>query len=146
MEETMKQSGEKGMPSIYPVMLSVLGLALAACEDKPSGANVAPPAAAVAPQTVQPVTPKIEAPKAAEKTPESAQAEADAALADKVKAALGADRALKGSTVDVGVSGGVVTLFGTADTRAHRDRAAQLVANVPGVKSVKNQMVIVAGS
>lgn len=143
----MKHSRNKRMASIaYPVVLSVLGLALAACEEKPSADNAAPPAVAVAPQTVQPITPKIETPKPADKAPESAQAKEDAALADKVKSALGADPALRASTVDVGVSSGVVTLFGTADTRAHRDKAAQLAANVPGVKSVKNQMVIVAGS
>jgi hypothetical protein len=146
----MMPRGEKRISSVtYPLVLGVLALALVACEEKPAGGNAAPAPVVVAPQTVvQSVQPKIEPPKPAEaqKAPESPQAAEDAALAEKVKGALGADRALRASTVDVGVSSGVVTLFGTADTLAHRDRAAQLAANVPGVKSVKNQMVIVAGS
>lgn len=141
----MKQSA--GMASIiYPLVLGALGLALAACEEKSSAGNTVSAPVAVAPQAVQPAEPKIETPKPAAKAPESAQASEDTALAEKVKSVLGADPALRASTVDVGVSSGVVTLFGTADTRAHRDKAAQLAANVPGVKSVKNQMVIVAGS
>lgn len=143
----MKQNEKRYLSSmVYPVVVGVLGLAVAACEEKPSGSNTAP--AAAAPQTVQPVAPKSEAPKSADaqKAPGSAQADADAALAAKVKSVLGADAALGASSVDVSVSGGVVTLYGTADTRAHRDKAAQLAANVPGVKSIKNQMVIVAGS
>jgi osmotically-inducible protein OsmY len=141
----MKQS-ESIARIACPLVSCVLGLALAACEDKPSAGTPVP--VAVAPQVVQQVQPKIEPPKPAEtpKTPEAIQAGEDSALAEKVKSALGADPALRSSTVDVGVSGGVVTLFGTSDTRAHRDKAAQLAANVPGVKSVKNQMVIVAGS
>jgi hyperosmotically inducible periplasmic protein len=150
MGKIMMPRGEKQISSVaYPLAAGVLALALAACEEKPSGNALPVAPVAVAPQAVvQPVQPKIEPPKPADvqKAPESPQATEDAALAEKVKSALGADRALRASTVDVGVSGGVVTLFGTADTREHRDRAAQLAANVPGVKSVKNQMVIVAGS
>jgi osmotically-inducible protein OsmY len=145
MEKIMKQR-ESMMRITYPLVVGVLGLALAACEEKPAAGNTAPAPVAVAPQAVQPAEPKIEAPKPAAKAPESTQANEDTVLADKVKSVLGADPALRASTVDVGASGGVVTLFGTADTPAHRDKAAKLAANVPGVKSVKNQMVIVAGS
>jgi len=48
--------------------------------------------------------------------------------------------------IDAGVSDGVVTLYGTADNKKNRDKAARVAAGVPGVKSVKNEMVIVAGS
>ncbi len=67
-------------------------------------------------------------------------------LANKIKAALGADPALKVLAIDAAVADGAVTLYGTANNRALRERAAKVVADVPGVKSVKNELVIVAGS
>jgi osmotically-inducible protein OsmY len=39
-----------------------------------------------------------------------------------------------------------VTLYGTANTRARREKAAKVASGVAGVKSVKNELVIVAGS
>src|SRR6267143_1029387 len=62
------------------------------------------------------------------------------------KAALGADPALKVLAIDASVSDGAVTLYGTANNRALREKAAKVVSGVPGVKSVKNELVIVAGS
>jgi osmotically-inducible protein OsmY len=67
-------------------------------------------------------------------------------LAGKVKSALGADPKLKMLAIDANASDGVVTLYGTADNKANRDRAAKVTSGVSGVKSVKNEMVIVAGS
>ncbi|HTQ72988.1 MAG TPA: BON domain-containing protein [Burkholderiales bacterium] len=67
-------------------------------------------------------------------------------LAGKVKSALGADPALKTLAIDAAASDGVVTLYGTADNKRNRDKAARVAAGVPGVKSVKNELVIVAGS
>jgi len=68
------------------------------------------------------------------------------ALAGKVKSALGADPALKMLAIDAGASDGVVTLYGTANTKKNRDKAGKVASGVPGVKSVKNELVIVAGS
>src|SRR6266513_144868 len=67
-------------------------------------------------------------------------------LANKIKAALGADPSLKVLAIDAAVADGAVTLYGTANNRALRERAAKVVAGVPGVKSVRNELVIVAGS
>jgi len=67
-------------------------------------------------------------------------------LAGKVKSALGADPALKMLAIDAGASDGVVTLYGTANTKKNRDRAEKVASGVPGVRSVKNELVIVAGS
>jgi osmotically-inducible protein OsmY len=67
-------------------------------------------------------------------------------LVGKVKSALGADPALKMLAIDAGAADGVVTLYGTADNKVHRDKAAKVASGVPGVKSVKNELVIVAGS
>jgi osmotically-inducible protein OsmY len=85
-----------------------------------------------------------ELPKSLE--PEKPAVDENKELAGKVKSALGADPALKLLAIDAGASDGVVTLYGTADNKKNRDRAARVAAGVPGVKSVKNELVIVAGS
>jgi len=41
---------------------------------------------------------------------------------------------------------GAVTLFGTTPTASDREQAARVAAGVDGVRSVKNNLVIVAGS
>jgi hyperosmotically inducible periplasmic protein len=70
----------------------------------------------------------------------------DAALAARVKAALSAEPALRSVTVDVKSTDGVVTLYGTADSSAKSHQAAIVAMNVDGVRSVKNEMVVVRGS
>ncbi len=70
----------------------------------------------------------------------------DAALASRVKAALSAEPALQSVTVEVVAIDGVVTLNGTADTHASSDQAARRALDVDGVRSVKNEIVIVRGS
>ena len=105
-----------------------------------------------APQAQQaPTEGKIEIAKAPVVAPKPVEPEKPAidenkVLAGKVKSALGADPALKMLAIDAGASDGVVTLYGTADNKKNRDKAAKVAAGVPGVKSVKNELVIVAGS
>ncbi len=70
----------------------------------------------------------------------------DAALEARVKAALSADSGLRSITVDVKSADGVVTLYGTADTPATSHRAALVALGVDGVRSVKNEMIVVRGS
>jgi hyperosmotically inducible periplasmic protein len=86
----------------------------------------------------------VVAPKPVE--PEKPAVDENKVLAGKVKSALGADPVLKLLAIDAGASDGVVTLYGTADNKKNRDKAAHVAAGVPGVKSVKNELVIVAGS
>lgn len=116
---------------------------LAAC-DSPK-----PPEVALKPVTI--ATPPAPAPKPvaiASAQPPKADAgkTADTELADRVKAALAAEPGLGSFTMDVTASDGVVSLFGTAPNRATRDRAAAAAAKVEGVRSVKNNLAIVAGS
>jgi len=70
----------------------------------------------------------------------------DAVLEARVKAALSADSGLRSVTVDVKSTDGVITLYGTADTPATSHRAALVALGVDGVRSVKNEMVVVRGS
>jgi len=103
-----------------------------------------PAAETLAQPTPPPVEAKIEPAKPV--AGPTAAADEDSLLAQKVKSAFGDDPNLKLLAIDAGASGGVVTLYGTANTLANRERAARVASAVPGVKSVKNQLVIVAGS
>jgi hypothetical protein len=64
----------------------------------------------------------------------------DAALTTRVKLALGDDPVLKTYSLDISVSQGIVTLFGTVDTMSDRIKAGDLALNVPGVQSVRNNI------
>lgn len=120
---------------------------LAACDQIQSLWKSEPPSQAQAPLEgkIEIATAKsVEIPKPVE--PAKPAVDENKVLAGKVKSALGADPALKLLAIDAGASDGVVTLYGTADNKNNRDRAARVAAGVPGVKSVKNELVIVAGS
>src|SRR5712692_5968135 len=141
----------KGHGALSAVTAGALVLSLAACDQiqslwksdektNPAVGTVAQP----------PVEGKIEVAKAIE-IPKSIETpkppfDENKALANKVKSALGADPALKFLAIDAVASDGAVTLYGTANNRALREKAARVASSVPGVKSVRNELVIVAGS
>jgi hyperosmotically inducible protein len=64
----------------------------------------------------------------------------DAAITSAVKTKLLADTAVSGLKIDVDTSAGVVTLSGTANTRAESDRAAALARETNGVTRVVNNL------
>jgi hyperosmotically inducible protein len=70
----------------------------------------------------------------------------NATLAARVVAALRRDPAVGTLGIDVVSADGAVTLFGTAATAGDREKAAKVAASVDGVRSVLNNLVIVAGS
>ncbi len=143
---------EKGRGALAAAAAGALVLSVAACDQIQSlwkseeSAN--PATGTLTQQALKPTEAPIAATKSADtrSVVESREIDEDSVLAAKVKSALGADPALRLLAIDTGVAGGVVTLYGTADTRAHREKAAQIASSVPGVKSVNNQLVIVAGS
>jgi hypothetical protein len=81
-----------------------------------------------------------------EKVALASNANVDAALAAKVKAAILSRPGLRSVTVDVNAVDGVITLYGTADTPIMSHQVAMAALDVAGVRSVKNEMVIVKGS
>ena len=121
------------------LMAGMLALALAACGDEtpPPRIPKAAPPAAPAPEAKAPPAPKLAEP---------AQPSADQALADRVKAALRAERGINAEGIDITVKDGTVTLFGTAETKMKREMAGKIAAAVAGVKSVDNKLAVVAGS
>lgn len=64
----------------------------------------------------------------------------NAALTTKVKAALLADEMVKGTQINVDSNNGVVTLNGTVDSAAHKQKAEQVASAVSGVTRVQNSL------
>ena len=142
----------KGHGAFSAVTAGALVLGLAACDQiqslwkseektNPVAGSVAQPKPAEG--TIQVAKP-VELPKSIEapKPP----VDENKVLEKKIKSALGADPALKILAIDAAVTDGAVTLYGTANNRALREKVAKVVSGVPGVKSVRNELVIVAGS
>lgn len=119
---------------------------VAACDGgkPPEPAATAPVVAAPKPVVTPPAAPA--ATPAAVPAPPSAKQQADSDLARRVKAALEAEPRIRGFAIDVTAKDGAVALFGTALTKERRDVAGQVAKRVSGVKSVDNNLAIVAGS
>lgn len=66
----------------------------------------------------------------------------DAGIGTKVKANLATDETVKTSQLDVGVQKKVVTLSGTVDTPAIKERAVAVARGTDGVADVVDQIVI----
>lgn len=64
----------------------------------------------------------------------------DTAITTRIKASYFQDEDVKGSTIQVDTFKGNVQLSGTADSRVGIDRAVQIARDVPGVKSVRNDI------
>lgn len=82
----------------------------------------------------------------AEKFAASGDPAADATLAVRVKTALIVEPSIKGMNIDVESKDGVVSLFGTVDNLANRDKLTQVASAVEGVRSVLNNVKIISGS
>lgn len=66
----------------------------------------------------------------------------DAALTDKVKAAIASEPALKGTKANVSTKEGVVHLSGTVNSRAERAMLIAVARKVEGVKTVKTDLAV----
>jgi osmotically-inducible protein OsmY len=75
---------------------------------------------------------------------ESPAEHSDAWLGMKVKSALLFHRNVRATKTDVNVEDGVVTLSGEASSLAQKELATEYAGDVEGVKSVKNDMAIIA--
>jgi hyperosmotically inducible protein len=82
-------------------------------------------------------------------TPSAAPAPAsvaDTELSGMVKSALTSTKGMEIGGVEVEAANGVVTLYGTVDAPAEKDRAATLALEIDGVRSVVNNLVVIRGS
>lgn len=85
---------------------------------------------------------------AADKTSEAASKTASAAsdtwITTKVKTKIVGDKALKGASLDVSTTGGIVTLTGTVRTEAQRKHAIAVTKATKGVKDVDDKTTVSA--
>jgi osmotically-inducible protein OsmY len=65
-----------------------------------------------------------------------------AALTAKIKSKMALDDTVEAARIDVDTSGSVVTLSGTVDSQAERERALQLARETEGVTSVVDALKI----
>jgi hypothetical protein len=136
------------------LVVAVAGLALAACDQKPTpqavgndldramgkAGDALEKAGDLAQEKLH------EAGKAvADKTPEAAATADDLTLAARVKTALIAEPNVKARDVNVETKNGVVSLYGKADSGEAKALAEKVASGVEGVKSVSNRLVV-AGS
>lgn len=128
------------------VCIALMLLLLAACDGgkPPESAPVKSTSSAPLP-VIAPAPAQVAAPKDQPAQP-SAKQKADAQLAGRVKAALDAEPQIHGFAIDVTADNGKVALFGTVHTKARRDMAERIAKGQAGVKSVDNNLAIVAGS
>jgi hyperosmotically inducible periplasmic protein len=112
-------------------------LALAACDKPQTNADVAPtpPPAVQVPLAAKPIEP-----------PPAPQPSPAAQLKAKVKSALRNSTNLDAQGVDVTAADGVVTLYGTVPAAEESRKIAAFVAQVDGVRSVVNNLVVIRGS
>jgi hypothetical protein len=84
----------------------------------------------------------------AARPPAAGQLAADMELSSKVKQALRAPEsgAAPSGYLEVAATDGVVTLNGTVQVPAEKERAALVALEVEGVRSVVNNLVVVRGS
>src|SRR5688500_5572489 len=66
----------------------------------------------------------------------------DPGITTAVKTKLAADDTVKAYQIDVDTKGGVVTLNGTVETQAAKDRAIQLARETDGVSSVDDRLTV----
>lgn len=136
-------TGEGDLKSVMLAGLVASVFVLAACDQKPSSGDATVQRTDKA--AIQ-TKPAAEPAKSATGTPApgTGKEKEGAELAARVKSALNAAPRLTG--IDVVASDGVVTLYGTVDSNADRATAERMAAKVAGVKSVKNDLVVLKGS
>jgi osmotically-inducible protein OsmY len=127
---------------LYAASAAIIAAGLAACDSQVP----VEPVAAKKPAAAPPANPA----KAADEfrstvTPKPAPA-ADAELGEKVKRALTGTPGVEIGAIEVAAAGGVVTLYGTVEQPAEKDRAAILALSIDGVRSVVNNLVVIRGS
>ncbi len=139
----MRRNNQRHGKSLILVITASGALALAACGESsppPPKPQAAAPAPAAPQAQAAPAPAVAPAPAPADKP------DPDKALAAKVHDALRASLGSLADGIDVTASSGTVTLWGTVPEAAKRHVALRAASGVAGVKSVKDNMAVVAGS
>ena len=125
-------------PMVLALVASVALIAAGCSEDAPSKTSSTNTTMG---QKLDATTEKI-ASNTDKATANAAEAIDDAAITTKVKAAVLAEPGLKTLQINVDTKDAVVTLAGTVDSRALKERATQIAQAVGGVRSVIDNLVV----
>jgi osmotically-inducible protein OsmY len=128
------------------LLLAAASLALAACNEPSEPLSQAPGSPPASPRVTgapgsDAAVPAPQSPVA--KSSPQQRLEADMELSSKVKDVL---QTSGSSRIEVAANDGVVTLYGTVDTPADKDRIAVAALEVDGVRSVVNNLVVMRTS
>lgn len=128
----------------------LVAVALNACDSSPrtspgSGSDSIQPMQGEATRNDEPRDPSTLGPTALAGQPPAPAGTvdvADAAINIQVREALVAEPQLRGATIDVRTTGGIVILHGQAASARAKAIATQVAAAVSGVKHVKNELIV----
>lgn len=136
VRDQLIEQGERAMRQLTRVGISVLAAAMV----------VAPCAAMAQSSTKDKAEQKAEQAKdKAKSTTESAKTGvSDSWITGKTKMALYADERVSGTQVNVDTKDGMVTLRGKVDSAEAKSAAESVAKGIDGVKSVKNELQVVA--
>lgn len=85
---------------------------------------------------------RIDETRQLEKASDAGKPLSDSGLTQIVKSALQSESSLDARKIDVENHNGNVTLHGTVDSQAQREKAARIVASVGGVRTVVNSLTV----
>jgi len=119
--------------TVLAAIVAATALMSAGCSDRHPGETVG--------QKLDRTTDKVAA-NTERATKETAVVVDDAAITTKVKSAVFAEPGLKTLQINVDTKDAVVTLSGTVDSPALKERAMQITQNVEGVRSVVDNLAI----
>jgi osmotically-inducible protein OsmY len=134
MKETlMTRASTRNRTTLFAAILAGAALAAAGCSDQ----NPAETAGRKIDRSAEQVAAATD-----RATAKAAAAVDDSVITTKVKTAVLAEPGLKSLQIDVDTKNGVVTLSGTVDNAAMKDRAYQIAQNVTGVRSVVDNLAV----
>lgn len=126
--------------------IAIAAATLAACDSaKPPSQPVPKQQVGAVPENTAKPTADFQSSVAPKAAPEATPA-ADKELSNKVRNALTTSNGVEIGGVDVAAANGVVTINGTVQMPAEKDRAAILALGIDGVRSVVNNLVVIRGS
>ena len=131
--------------ALLTAVATALALGLTACGEKPSNDRVGQNLERGNSMTPPPTPDTASRPDMSGSSADAGKAIDDATLTNRVKSAITADSNLKSLTINVDTMAGVVTLKGTADSQANRQKAEQIASAVDGVRTVRNELVVISG-
>jgi osmotically-inducible protein OsmY len=139
--------------AMLAAIAAALALGVASCGEQQQpekfGAGVPPGESARSPmeRAADSMESKIEkaADAAGQKLEQAGKALDDAAVTAKVKSALIAEPNLKALSINVDTTAGIVTLKGVTHSQEAKQKAEQVASAVEGVRSVRNELIVVRG-